>query len=56
MLALTRLLVFVLIVTIFMVQCSHADQLYEIQEHIDAIYDKTCLHCTRRGILDSMDG
>ena len=56
MLLTLRLIILLIIITIFAVQCSQSDTLHEMQERIDTIYDRTCLHCTRRGIVDSMDG
>ena len=51
-----RLIILSILITMFIVQCSHSDTLHEIQDRIDGIYDHTCLHCDRRGIVDSMDG
>lgn len=55
MIALCRLIVLALILTLLGVQCSHSDQLDNIEEKVDKIYDSQCLYCSRLGI-DAMDG
>lgn len=47
-----RIAILALILTLLAVQCSHSDQLDNIEEKIDKIYDSTCLYATRMNLQD----
>jgi hypothetical protein len=55
MLITIRLAILALILTLLAVQCSHSDQLDNIEEKVDKIYDSQCLYCSRIGIVDVQD-
>ncbi len=55
MLAITRLIVLLLIIILFAVQCSQSDQLDNLEEKVDKIYDATCLYATRINLQDSQE-
>ena len=38
-----------------LLQLATSCQMDDIEDKIDRIYDKDCLYCSRRGIVDSMD-
>lgn len=40
---------------ILLLQLATSCQMDDIEDKIDRMYNKDCLYCSRRGIVDSMD-
>lgn len=52
---LLRLSALAVMVYMLLLQLATSCQLDDVEDKIDRMYNKDCLYCSRRGIVDSMD-